>query len=289
MVAVIVADGAGRKEGGPVAILAISGVVGGAAQLAMYTRMRKPIRSMLLLPGRLWLAVVVGFVCYLLLINGALIMAMDQGESATIGVSLMNYLWPTFTVIFAVLLVRGVKATWRLAAATVISLAGLVVANWDRLAAAFGGTSNTQSHPSLLPYAMAGLAAVMWGLYSVLVSRWREWAREYATSPAGFLLVGAIATAICTIKGEWRAMDAAAWTVVCLYGLLPSAVGYMFWELALHRAPAKALGLMGAATPILSTLALLAVFAMTDLGKEEGQPPLGRLLAGAAMVAVRLC
>ena len=71
---------------------------------------------------------------------------------------------------------------------------------------------------------------------------------------------------------------------IIFVGLGPEGAGYLMWELALHRAAASTLGLLGSATPVLSTLWLLAMFASTADGKT--QPDMSKLLAGAFLIGV---
>jgi hypothetical protein len=64
---------------------------------------------------------------------------------------------------------------------------------------------------------------------------------------------------------------------VILAAIGPLGGGYMLWELALHRAPGTLLGLLGSATPVLSTVCLMGMFALT-----------GSVRAGGARYAVLL-
>jgi hypothetical protein len=57
----------------------------------------------------------------------------------------------------------------------------------------------------------------------------------------------------------------------------------MLWEMALHRVSSVTLGLMGAVTPVLSTLNLVGLFALTAPGRVSGSQMLV-LLAAALMV-----
>jgi drug/metabolite transporter (DMT)-like permease len=79
-------------------------------------------------------------------------------------------------------------------------------------------------------------------------------------------------------------MDGPMWLAFLYLGLVPNAAGYMLWERALHRAPAATLGLLASATPVLSTLCLLGLFALA--GKSRTVPAQWlSLLTGAALVA----
>lgn len=263
--------------------ITLSCLFSGALQVPLYALvMKKNVRQVLLLSSRMWLLAGLGFVLYLIALNVALAIASGTQK---LGVNLMNFLWPTLTVVFAVLLVPGTKVTWRLGASTALALAGLGVACWGDVVRVFGGGAASSGALGLVPYALGVVAAGAWALYSTLVARWRGEARNYATSPAGFLATAAVAAAITTALGQWRAIDGPAWIALIIYSVMTGALGYMFWELALHRAPARILGLMGAATPILSTLMLILTMAVFPLVGQARSPDYANLMLGAAMVA----
>jgi drug/metabolite transporter (DMT)-like permease len=174
--------------------------------------------------------------------------------------------------------VPGTRMTIRLGIAMAIGAAGLVIANWHDIISV--GGNNTA-----LPYILGSMAGISWALYSAFISRWRDWAKSYATAPVGFLMVSLTGFAGCVITGEWKAIDTQTMLAFLYLGLVVNAVGYMLWEIALHRAPATRLGIMGSATPVLSTLCLLTLFYFT--GKSNAVPVNWvSLLSGAALIAV---
>jgi drug/metabolite transporter (DMT)-like permease len=264
--------------------LAMAGAIGGLLQVCFYRRFCGTSLGRLLFPPlRVWLLILLGFVFYQALWLNALAMA-EPGQLA--GVSLTNYFWPTLTVVLAVLLVPGTKATWRLGAALTCSLAGLGVANFNQITSQLGlvGGGDHTAHLAG-PYIMAGAAAVAWALYSALVARWRSWVCDYATSPVGFLIAAAMAALICTAKGQWAPLNATSWLVTVFAAVGPFAGGYLLWELSLHRAPAGTLGLLAAATPILATLCLCVLFVVWPV-KAPPASSYPLFLAGAGLIAL---
>ena len=274
----------GGTEMGVWQFLALAGGIGGLVQLIFCLFFLKmPARSLLLPPLRFWPLIFLGFLLYLILFNNAVVMAAGP---RVVGVALMNYLWPTLTVLMAVMWVPGTKASWRLLAATLLSFSGLVVANWHEISDQFlAGRSGGGQSVSVLPYVLSGLAAVSWAAYSALTARWRSWACNYAASPIGFLLVAIFSAGVCVCQGHWTPMTWQNTLAVCVGGLGPYAGGYLLWELSLHRAPAGTLGIMASATPILATLSLCAMFAICP----QMAPPLSNyplFLSGAALIAL---
>ena len=255
--------------------LAIGSLIAGSGQLLFYRLLGRPLRSLFVMPPRLWALAVLGFVVYSACYATGLITAGSDAQA--VGVSLMNYIWPVLTVVFCLFLVPGSRMSGRLGMALAVSLIGLAVANGHEIA-------QLRLHGAALPYLLGGLAGGIWALYSALIARWRNWGHHYATAPAGFLMIGIISALGCLVTREWRAVDARTWAAFLYLGLVPNAIGYMLWELALHRAPATRLGLMASATPVLSTLCMLVLFTLS--GKTRTLPSHWEaLLLGAGLVA----
>jgi drug/metabolite transporter (DMT)-like permease len=255
--------------------LAINSLIACGGQVGFYCLLGRSPRSLFVMPPRLWALAALGFVFYSLCYVGGLVAARSDAQA--VGVSLMNYLWPVLTVVGCLFLVPGSRLSARLGVALAVALLGLVVANGQEI-------HRARLHGAALPYLLGGLAGAAWALYSALIARWREWGQRYATAPAGFLMIGVVGAAGCLLTREWRTVDARMWLAFLYVGLVPNAAGYMLWELALHRAPATRLGLMGAAAPVLSTLCLLALFALT--GQARTVPAhWATLLLGAGLVA----
>jgi drug/metabolite transporter (DMT)-like permease len=264
------------KQMGVWQFLAITSLTSGFLQVVGYLVLGRNLRSILMPPPKLWLATALGFILYLLLYTTGLVVA--HTETQAVGVNLMNYLWPTLAILFTTGLVPGERMHGRLALAIAFSLAGVLIANSLDLALPDSGTT-------AWPYALGGAAAVSWAAYCALTSRWRRWAKDYAAAPMGFVIVGAIAAAVCCGRHEWQPSNGCMWATVLLTALGPWAGGYMLWEMALHRASAITLGLMGSATPVLSTMNLIGLFALTAPGRLSGTR-VAVLLAASVMIGV---
>lgn len=249
------------KQVGVWQFLGVTSLLSGLLQVVGYVALGRSLRSVLLPPPKLWFAVFLGFILYLLLYTAGLV--TSRTEIQAVGVSLINYLWPTLAILFTTWLVPGEAMHRRLAIAIALSLAGVLLANSH-------GVATPEASATIWPYALAGAGAVSWAAYCALVSRWRSWAKDYAASPLGFLIVGAVAVGVCCSLHEWRPMNGRTWTVVLLTSLGPWAAAYMLWEMALHRVSSVTLGLMGTVTPVLSTLSLIGLFALTAPGCVSG-------------------
>lgn len=226
-------------------------------------------------PPKLWLVTLLGPASYALMYTTALMVARSPEQ--TMGVNLMNYLWPTVTVVFGALLVPGEKFRGRHLFATALAIAGVLIANKDAL----------RSFRSIAPlaYVLGIGAALSWGIYGALISRWRDEAKDYATTTLGFLSAGLFALCVCIWRGEWEPIAPLAWITMLFSAIGPWAGGNMFWELALHRASSVSLGLMGAATPVLSTINLLILYRITDAG-EVTSAQVANITIAAFLIAI---
>lgn len=268
--------------------LAVACGIGGVAQLVCYRLMNRSMRSLLMPPARLALPIALGFVIYMPLYFWAI---SSAAPGQAVGVSLINYLWPTLTVVLSVILVPLTRVSVRLALGVALSLAALAVANWQQVQEAFAGVpcpGGAADSPSAWPYLAAAVAALAWAAYCAVLSRWKHWADAYATAPLGFLAVAAISLTICWRTGRWSAMTPAQWAAAVFAGLGPSGAGYMLWELAIHRGRAEVLGLLGGATPILSTAWLWVMFAFFPTGEPVQQAYLRQMIAASMIAAAVL-
>lgn len=255
----------GARQTGTWRLVAIASLTGGTLQLIFRRVYHGELRTAIWLPWRLWAVPLVCFVVYGLAWPSALAASTPAKVG---GVNLINYLWPVLTVAFSVWWVPGVRLTRRMATALALALAGLACANAAIIRELVSDSPGTSATPlrQLVPYGLALIAAVTWAVYSSILVRWRAWAKNYVTSPIGFVLIGIIACRIQMFEGAGaNSLSRFGLSMTILYGVGPLAAGYLLWELALARAKVQSLSLVAAATPVLSTLVLCCC-----LGKLPG-------------------
>lgn len=274
----------GARQTGTWAFVAIASLTGGSLQLVARLLYHGDLRSALRLPWRLWAVPLGCFVLYGLAWPWALAASEPR---QVFGVNLINYLWPVLTVVFSAWWVPGVRLTPRIVVAMLLAVAGLALANLPQARAMFSpgtGAPSPSAHHHL-PYVLALVAAVTWGVYSAVLARWRDWARDYVTSPLGFLIIGLIACAIlCWTKSAPAKVPRYAIGLTVLYGLGPLAAGYWLWEVALPRAKVQTLSLLAAVIPVLSTF-LLCFFLKQWPGLELVAAAL--LVSGGVILSLR--
>lgn len=163
--------------------------------------------------------------------------------------NLVNYLWPLLIVLFSALLPgERLRAHHVVGAAMGFVGAGLLVT---------GGGSLDLRAEYLPGYAAAFVCALVWSSYSVLSRRFGAVPTDMVV---GFCLASALLAAICHVALETWVWPAgfAGWLAVVLLGVFPTGLAFYVWDLGMKRGDIQVLGAASYATPVISTLLLVA-------------------------------
>ena len=201
-----------------------------------------------------------------------------------LAVGLANYLWPSLIMLFSlpILHKRGRAAFLLPGIALALGGTWLAVASAPFRVAGGGEALGELFSPdgSLLPVALAALAALLWGLYSNLT---RRWGGETGSAVPLFLL----ASGLACLPLRFLAGESAPLTQTVLPGLLymalfPAWLAYSLWDRAMQRGDLVLVTAFSYFTPLLSTLASLLVLQVA-LTPQLG---LGALLLVAAVLNI---
>lgn len=187
------------------------------------------------------------FVIYEICLSVAVGLAHDRSQAMEIG--LINYLWPSLTIVLAVLC-KQQSARWWLWPGVALCLWGLARVLGGDSFSAQALWSHVQGNP--LAYAMAFAAALLWPAYSLL-------ARRYG---GGFNAVGLfVSWTAAALWLHWFTLPETApmqwsWLTALqlfLAGAL-TALGYSCWEHGIQRGRLALLAAASYFTPVLSAL-----------------------------------
>lgn len=206
----------------------------------------------------------------------AIAVGLAATPAQTLEVSMLNYLWPTFTVLLWALLngePRGREFLSVLPGA-VVATAGvaLAVGGQDLLerGSAFG---ELFTNPA--PYALAGVAALLWGLYNTVTPKVSDGENGIAYF---FTAVAAAMWAMFFMQGAPIPADLGIADFAPLAATAAAvAAGYALWGHAIVRGDGRMLSIASYATPVLSTVATAAILSAA---------PGPTFWAGAALVVV---
>ena len=186
------------------------------------------------------------FLLYMLAIYLAVGLATDRNQVLEVG--LVNYLWPSLTLLFS-LLILGKKARTSIIPGTLLALLGIylvltqgTLVSWSSL------VRNVMTNP--LAYSLALIAAVAWGLYSSLA---RRWGQNGGAVPLFMLATGGVLLVIrlfCSEPTLWGWRTAAE----LLFMSLATAFAYVFWDMAMRRGDVVFVAACSYFIPLFSTL-----------------------------------
>jgi drug/metabolite transporter (DMT)-like permease len=199
------------------------------------------IAAHLRLPAAVWAVGVGGLGGYHVLYFLAL------RSAPPVDANLINYLWPLLIVLFSALL-PGERLRWFHLAGALAGLAGTaLIVTGGRL----------EFHAEfLVGYAAALGCAVVWAIYSVLS---RRLAAVPTDAVGGFCGATAVLAMACHVAFEpaiWP--EGREWLVVLALGLGPVGGAFYLWDVGVKRGDIRTLGAAAYATPLLSTVLLIA-------------------------------
>ena len=174
-------------------------------------------------------------------------------KAPAIGVNLVNYLWPIFIVLLTPVFLKNQRLKLNHIIGVVIGFcgAGLI---------ASGGYFSTSAQ--FLPgYLMAGSAALIWAVYSLLTRRLPPFST--ATVGAFCFLAGffSLVTVVIqhgglTVFGTIRPND---WIILIIVGLGPLGIAFFSWDAALKRGDSRVIGSLAYLIPLFSTIILIVL------------------------------
>ncbi len=185
-------------------------------------------------------------------------LAIAQDGTQTMEVGMINYLWPSFTIVFAVLFNKQ-PAKWWLCVGILLAVYGICMVLSGSVLIDFAGMwGRIRANP--LCYFLGLSAAVAWAAYSNFTKAWAN-----GENPT-FLVICADLVVFNTLwltglGGDWHF----SWTgmLVAVVFALITAGAYGFWTLGVQKGRINILSIASYFTPVLSCL-----FASWFIGAE---------------------
>jgi drug/metabolite transporter (DMT)-like permease len=195
-------------------------------------------------------------------------------HAPAVEVSLIAFLWPLLIVLLAAFL-PGERLGWWHVAGALFGLTGTAVL-------VTGGGAVALKIENLPGYILALGCAFTWSSYSVLS---RRLAAVPTDAVGAFCLATAVLALLCHFGLEtWVAPSASEWATLVALGLGPVGLAFFAWDVGVKRGNIKALGGFSYATPLLSTLLLIAA------GRAEASLTIALaclLIVGGAILSAR--
>jgi drug/metabolite transporter (DMT)-like permease len=187
------------------------------------------------------------FVIYTVSLYLAVGLAFSREQ--VIEVSIINYLWPSLTLVFSLPILHK-KGRITLIPGVVLAFSGFCLAtvnsgmfSWE----VFKGNFQV----NYLPYLLAFLAAISWGLYSNLTRRWAGHT-EGGAVPLFLLVTGLVLTAIRFMFPEESYWTPHVVAELLYMSIFPTFLAYFFWDKAMRRGNIILVASLSYFTPLLS-------------------------------------
>lgn len=193
----------------------------------------------------------------------------SNGGTQTMEVGMVNYLWPTLTIVFAILF-NGQKARWWIAPGAILSFCGIywILANGQIAIDAF--IDHIKINP--ISYFLALMAAITWAAFSSMT---RAWSKGENMSTIIFIFNTLIFGAFW-FMGVGGAPEVNSFGILSvILGGLAIGVAYASWTHGMSYGNITVLAIASYFTPVLSCL-----FASVWIGAELT----GSFWQGVAMV-----
>ena len=226
----------------PLETLALCFAISGAAGLVLVALRGRGARAALWPgAGALGLGVTAFFVDHVLYF-------FALKRAPVVEASLINYLWPVFIVLFAALVPGARLRAVHLVGVGLGFLAAWLLATRGR--APEFSAAHTPGHLAALG------AALTWAAYSVLN-------RRHRSVPSGAMATVCFSVAVLgglthVLVERTVAPSAGQWLALALIGVGPMGASFWLWDHGTKHGEVAVLGILSFATPLLSTLLLVA-------------------------------
>jgi drug/metabolite transporter (DMT)-like permease len=165
-------------------------------------------------------------------------------------VGVINYLWPGLTLVFSVPILKRRARLWLVPGMMIAFIGVLLAMSQDRPLSWSGLAESMRSSPAL--YLLAFVAAVTWGLYSVLTRKWAGSSNDTAV-PLFFLATG---VACCLLRLVVHEKSTWGWPAVLelsFMALVPNLLAYSMWDFAMRRGRIILVAAFSYLIPVFST------------------------------------
>ncbi|MCP4215197.1 MAG: EamA family transporter [bacterium] len=175
-------------------------------------------------------------------------------REAVIVVGIINYLWPGFTFLFSVAILKHKSKYILLFTGIAVAFAGTAAALLEGNSLSLSSLAST-IRENLIPYVAALAAAVAWGLYSNLARKYKT-KHDVVSVPLFFIISSFFILIILLVKGETpRLLLSGGQYAEFLYLVIfPTALAYLFWNIAMKEGNKNLVTAGSYLVPLASTL-----------------------------------
>ncbi len=227
-------------------------LIGGSLPVLYYMAFhRSQFRTLLRLsPRYLWLCGGT-FILYMVSLYVAIGMAANRQQIVEVG--LINYLWPTFILVFSIPILKNRASPW-LALGILISLSGIVMADASMNKEDFTLHNMLNNiGNNFLPYVFALSAAITWSIYSNLARLYAGLSNKLMV-PLLLIASGIILEILSVCFREKAVWDLTTSIELLILAIFPCVLAYIFWDIAMRKGNVILVTSFSYLTPLFSVI-----------------------------------
>ncbi len=201
------------------------------------------------------------FVAYMACLYLAVGYASTRQQVLEVGI--INYLWPSLTLIFSIPILQKKARIYLLPGITLAAI-GVLLAMAQNVSLSREGFMK-DLRINHVPYILAFTASICWGLYSNLT---RKWGKNISSGTVPIFLLGTGLIMMAAKSTHFQA-EATRWTsrstLEFLYvTIFPTLLAYVFWDTAMRKGNHTLTAALSYLTPLLST-AISSLYLQTKI------------------------
>lgn len=171
----------------------------------------------------------------------------SSGELLVAG--LLNYLWPSLTLLFAIPILRK-RASWRVIPGLLAVLTGILLGKVATAPA--GATTDALMHINAVAYTLALLDAIAWALYSNF-SRKLSDPRGASAVPMYMIVTSVVLLLLSESPNSATTVSPSDWALLISWSF-GTAVAYLFWDVGMRFGNVVTISTMSMFIPLFSTI-----------------------------------
>jgi drug/metabolite transporter (DMT)-like permease len=238
---------------GAYAAAALVNIIGGILVLARQVASGTGLRGWRKAPLAYWLVCGLLFIVYTA--TSYVTVGSSVGEEAVVTIVLIKFLWPLFTLLFAILILKEKASAW-LAGGVLVSLVGIAAAKLgDKILDFPNFVQNLKSGgpDDLLMFLLGFVVAISWALYTNLT---KKFVGDSEVDGVGIYMVasGVVLGAIAIKVGEPMRFSAGIVAQMLYAAIVVSSLANLLWTLSIKKGNMILVVLASNFLPIISTI-----------------------------------
>ncbi|WP_162205652.1 EamA family transporter [Schaedlerella arabinosiphila] len=230
---------------------ALVNLIGGIVVLVQQGVKKEGLQEWRSVPRRYW--PICGGLFIIYTASSYVSMSMVESDEAVVTLVLIRFLWPLFTLIFTIPILKAKASPWLIGGVSV-SMSGIIVAKLGEAVLDLPGfLHNVLSGDDMAGYLMGFVVAVSWGIYTNLTKKYVGMKRVDGVG-IYMVITAAVLGAIAFFTDEPRRFTADLTGQILYAGVVVGSLANVMWNLAIKKGNMLLVVLASNFLPIISTV-----------------------------------